>query len=166
MIAEALDPALASSRHQAAYRPHGLLAGKASLRHMHACRAQCTPEQKVLGWCAFGISADGSGNMVPAEIFMLTVDASSGQTWVEDRQNAAYQAPACYALPLSYLISATVSSANVLTASWTRPLVAPASHKALGYVDIIDGWSEAISATMSNVTGTSASARCRPAMPV
>lgn len=126
--------------------------------------AQCTPENGILGWCAFGISADGSGNMVPAEAWMLTVDNSTGSIYLEDRAITSYAAPPCMPTQVSTLVSASVSAASgVLTATWERALVVSADLQAEGYVSIVDGWMEAISATMSAPTGTPAT-HCSPTM--
>ena len=116
--------------------------------------AQCSPSAAALNWCAFGVSLDGSGSMVPASVMMLSVDTAT--VYVEDRQITDYVAPACFPAQRSTLLSSSISAKGVLSASWTRPLAVPDA----GQFNVTNSFISMIAASASSAAA-SASPLCR-----
>lgn len=90
--------------------------------------AQCTPQSTVIGWCAYGFSADGS--MTPADVMMIS--SPDGKTAImSDRNSTSYLSPPCASTAASTLLSSNIDANGVLTATWTRALAPGNGHYAI-----------------------------------
>ena len=123
----------------------------------------CTAVAPVY-WCAFGISEDPGGGMVPAEVFMLQPDVTGKIVvsfvrlsvsqfcthksrvphlqYLEDRQNTGFSSPPCMASQVSQLLNYSVNTADgssSLSATWTRPLILAGDLITDGYVNFLPG---------------------------
>jgi hypothetical protein len=90
--------------------------------------ALCDPGSvapSTLNWCAFGITT-GVSAMFPAEVFLMMPTKDRKSVILENRQNVAHVAPACFATQVFALVSSSMtpnatSGGTMMQAVWTRP---------------------------------------------
>lgn len=103
------------------------------------CKPQNVTKPPQISWCAFGVNTPGTGTgMAPANVFWLGIDNVTGAVHpVEDRIITVTAEPPCAATQLTSTTAASYTG-GVLSATFTRPLVAPPALVAQGYVSFVN----------------------------